>query len=167
MNLRSFWDLPDEYLQRYIETYEELCLTTPRVGLTLALGIGGQIVAALLPFEVGTSRPLLWLAMGVMFPPFVIYMLLVFVRLPPPIPPCAYRRRLLGVVNWYRINTVIATLATLVALPAGSATWGAVSVAWALILVGFTATFTIMKIHNVFLSQELELMHAEHAKRGA
>lgn len=165
--IRSWTELPNEDRQRYLETYEDLCSTTPRVWPTLLMGIIGQgLAVAMLPGS-GIGRSLMDLALAVMYPPFLIYMFLVFIRLPPPMAPRNYRKSLLVVVGWYLASTFIAAFATLVAVWSGSATWGRVAVAWALILAGCTAMPTIMRFHNTFLGHEVELLRARDGVNGA
>src|SRR5262245_36699530 len=112
MTTRSYAELPDEYFEQYVETYRELCSKTLRLWGTLFIGLIGQGIALSSLFDALTGRPLGWLVTAVTCLPFVIYMGLVFIRVPPPITPHAYRQVLLLVICWFSTNSVISIVTT-------------------------------------------------------
>jgi hypothetical protein len=165
MSTRSYAELPDEYFERYFETYRELC--SKGLGLRLLLGFGAQVVALSSLFEVFLGRPLMGLVIAVTFPPFFIYqMFLVFIQIPPPITPRAYRRLLLLVVGWFAANTVVSVISAPVWSRTAPGSWVGVAVVGVVFLLALTAIVTIVKYHNKFRSLELEFGYFSD-RRGA
>jgi hypothetical protein len=167
MSTRSYAELPDEYFERYFEIYRELCSKTLRVWLTFFLGCLGQGFALSSLFEVLTGRRLLWLAVAITYFPFLIYMALVFIRVPPPITPRAYRRLLLVVVWWFVGNAGISVIAAPVWSRTAPGGWVSVAAVWACVLVGLTAIVTIVKYQNKFRSHELAFGYVSDGERSA
>ena len=153
---RSYADLPDEYFERYFETYRELCSRTPRVWLTLFLGLVAQKVALSFLFEALAGHPLMWLTTAITDPPFIIYLALVFLRVPPPVMPRTYRRLLLLVVSWFAVNAVISLLSAPIWAQTARGGWTGVVVVGACMIVGSTAVVTIVNYHNKFRDHELQ-----------
>jgi hypothetical protein len=158
MTNRSYADLPDEYFEQYVETYRELCSKTLRIWGTLFIAAFGQGVALSSLFDALTDRQFIWLATSVTFLPFVIYMGLVFIRVPPPITPHAYRQVLLLVICWFSTNSVLSIVATPVWSHTTRGGQVAVVVVWACILVGLTAIVTLAKYYKKFRNQEREYL---------
>jgi len=166
MTARSYAELPDEYFERYLETYRELCSKTLRVWGTLFAGLLGQGIALSSLSDALTDRALMWPVMVVIYPPVVIYMLLVFIRVPPPITPRAYRQFLLLVIGWFSTNTVVSLVTTPVWSHTARSGQLTVVVVWACILVGVTAMVTLAKYYNKFRNQEIECRDVSRRERG-
>lgn len=166
MTTRSYTELPDEYFEQYFETYRELCSKTLRLWGTLFIALIGQGVALSYLFDTLTGRPLMWLVTAVTYPPFIIYIGLVFIRVPPPITPHAYRQVLLLVICWFSTNSVISIVATPVWSRTTRGGQAAVVVVLACILVGVTSIVTLAKYYNKFRNQELEYRHVTRGARG-
>jgi hypothetical protein len=167
MTTRSYAELPDEYFERYVETYRELCSKTIRVWGSLFVGLFGQGFALSSLFDALTDRALMWPVTVVIFLPVVIYMFLVFIRVPPPITPRAYRQLLLLVICWFSTNTAVSFVTTLVW--SRTARGGSVTlvVVWACILVGVTAMVTLAKYYNKFRNQEIQYRDVSTREPGA
>ena len=167
MNTRSYSELPDEYFERYFETYRELCSKTLRVWLTLLLGVVGQGFALSSLFEVVIGHRLLWLATAMTFVPFLIYIVLVFIRVPPPISPRAYRWLLLIVVWWNVANAVVSVVATPVWSRTAPGGWTSVAVVWACVATGLMGIVTIGRYLNKFRNLERAFGYLADRERGA
>jgi hypothetical protein len=167
MTTRSYAELPDEYFEQYVETYRSLCSKTPRLWVTLFIGVFGQGAVLLSLFDVLTGHTLTWLVATVTFPPVFVYMALVFVRVPPPITPHTYRKLLLLVICWFSTNSVISVVATPVWSHATAGGTGTVVVVWMCILIGLTAILTVAKYFNKFRNQEIEYRDVTRREHGA
>jgi len=166
MSSRSDAKFSDEYFEQCFEIYRELCSKTPRVWLTFFLGTVGQGFALSSLFEVLTGRPLRWLATPITLFPFLINMALVFLKVPPPVTPRAYRRMLSVVVWWFVANAAVSVIAALIRSRTAPDVVN-VAVVCACVLVGLTGIGTIVKYRNKFRNLERAFGHIPDRGRGA
>ena len=107
MDARSYAGVSEEEFATFVHTYRDLCSKTPRIYLFLFADTCAKAVLYSSWLESQLRRPFATLVLIAAGLPLLIYFVLTFCRLPPPVTPRTLRHLLLFAIAWNTAGTVV------------------------------------------------------------
>ncbi len=115
MDARSYAGVSEEEFAIFLHVYRELSSKTPWIHLFLYVDTIAKGVLFSSWLETLSGRPFAPLTLTAAGLPLLIYFVITFCRLPPPVTPRTFRRLLLFAMTWSAIGTLVLVVLGLVA----------------------------------------------------